>query len=625
MTSAAETIVVTLRLFAQVRQVVGEATILREVPTGTTAGDLAATLLAEHGLQGLVGSIVLAVDGDFADPGVVLHEGAWLSLVPPVSGGAPAAATPPVVSVIVTEEPLDAAAAVGAVTDPSAGGTVLFQGTPRDVDALDFEAHAELAERELARIGADLAARHGLHAIALHHRVGRVPTAEAALLVATSSAHRGPAFDAAREALDEIKRRVPIWKSEVVGETATLVDGETVTGVRTVADHLNEPEVAPGRAATAAAASSDALAASGASAGAAAVTSGTGPGGLTHIAADGSARMVDVSDKAVTDRHARAIATVRVAPSTAALIAAGDMPKGEVLATARLAGIMAAKRTAELVPLAHPLPLTKIDIDATVDAAAGQVQLESFARTTGKTGVEIEALTAVVIAALTVYDMVKAIEQQASIEGVRVVEKAGGRRDFDARPAVARPASAPIPSAAGRSTPAAGRSHAAETAPLTIAALHVSTSRTAGRAPDRSRAALAAFAERAGWTVVHEDMVSDDQAGIAAALRTAAAVPGVELVLTLGGTGMTPDDVTPEATADVLDREAPGLAEALRAASMAKTPMASLSRGRAGTIGRVVVVNLPGSPKAIAELEPLLTAVLPHAVAQARRATPLAG
>ncbi|MBJ7470250.1 MAG: bifunctional molybdenum cofactor biosynthesis protein MoaC/MoaB, partial [Solirubrobacteraceae bacterium] len=542
------------------------------------------------------------------------HEGAWLSLVPPVSGGAPEPAAVPGVSVVVTEAPLDAAAALAAVSDPGAGGTVLFQGTPRDVDALDFEIHAELAERELTRIGADLAARHGLHAIALHHRFGRVPAAEAAILVVAAAAHRGPAFEAARDALDEVKRRVPIWKTEVVGEDTTPVDGEVVAGVRTVADHLGARPDAT-------------IAHDGAAPGTPGLDPGTapGPGGLTHLAADGSARMVDVSDKAITDRRARAIATVRVTPSTAALIAAGNMPKGEVLATARLAGIMAAKRTAELIPLAHPLPLTKIDVSATVDQVAGEVHLEGFARTTGKTGVEIEALTAVLIAALTVYDMVKAIEQQASIEGVRVVEKAGGRRDFSVDGAgsggraAARSAHQAGGAASDQRPTMASPVHQREAMPLTIAAVHVSTSRTAGRAPDLSRAALAAFTARAGWTVAHETMVSDDRAGIAQALRDAAAMPGVELVLTLGGTGLTPDDVTPEATLDVIDREAPGLAEALRAASMAATPMASLSRGRAGTLGAVVIVNLPGSPKAIAELEPLLTAVLPHAVAQAGR------
>ncbi|MDO9352141.1 MAG: cyclic pyranopterin monophosphate synthase MoaC [Solirubrobacteraceae bacterium] len=602
MTSAA-TITITLRLFAQVRRSAGVSTVERAVPAGTRAGELAATVLEELGLEGLAGSIVLAVNGDFSDPDVVLRDGEWLSMVPPVSGGAPDAdgptLAPGLVDVRITEEPLGADAALAAVSSRAAGGTVLFQGTPRDVDALEFEAHAELAERELRRIGASLLERHGLTAIALHHRLGLVPVGENAILIAAASPHRGPAFAAAAEALDEIKSRVPIWKAEVVGDARAPVEGEVVSGVRTVAeaaagdDIVSEPPVAVAVAATA---------------GPTAV--GDPAPTLTHVDADGAARMVDVSDKAITDRTARAVATVRVSPRTAHLVATGSGPKGEVLATARLAGIMAAKRAAELVPLAHPLPLTKVDVSASVDEEAGLVHLEGFARTTGKTGVEIEALTAVLVAALVVYDMVKAVEQHAIIDDVRVVEKAGGRRDFK----VDRPALASPPKDGEEAA-----SHAPTRRPLAIAAIHVSTSRTAGTRPDAARPALAAFAERTGWTVVHETMVADDRAAIAEAIRDAASGPGVEAVFTLGGTGVTSDDVTPEATGDVIERTIDGLAEALRAASLAITPMAALSRGIAGILGETVVVNLPGSPKALAELEPLLSAVLPHAAAQARR------
>jgi cyclic pyranopterin phosphate synthase len=284
---------------------------------------------------------------------------------------------------------------------------------------------------------------------------------------------------------------------------------------------------------------------------------------------------------------------------------------------------MAAKRAADLVPLAHPLPLTKVDVQASVDEASGIISLEGFARTTGKTGVEIEALTAVLIAALVVYDMVKAVEQHAVIDDVRVVEKVGGRRDFQVDPSRPALGAATQPVPAGSPGPAAGSAdpaHQPGRLPLTIAAVHVSTSRTAGTRPDRSREALAGFAERTGWTVAHEVMVTDDRASIAAALREAVAAPGVEAVLTLGGTGVTLDDVTPEATADVIERPIAGLAEALRAASLQITPMAALSRGIAGSVAQTVIVNLPGSPKALAELEPLLRAVLPHAVGQLRRA-----
>ncbi|MDQ8043177.1 MAG: molybdopterin-binding protein [Patulibacter sp.] len=155
-----------------------------------------------------------------------------------------------------------------------------------------------------------------------------------------------------------------------------------------------------------------------------------------------------------------------------------------------------------------------------------------------------------------------------------------------------------------------------------MAAVHVSTSRTAGTRPDRSRGALAGVAARTGWTIAHETMVADDRAAIAAALREAAAVEGVQAVLTLGGTGVTIDDVTPDATAEVIDREIPGVADALRAASLQITPLAALSRGIAGALGDVIIVNLPGSPKALAELESLLSAILPHAAGQLSRPAP---
>ena len=128
--------------------------------------------------------------------------------------------------------------------------------------------------------------------------------------------------------------------------------------------------------------------------------------------------MVDVGAKPDDRRRARARAVVRMSPETAATVARGDAPKGDVLGTARIAGIQAAKRTAELIPLAHPLPLTFVDVEAAIDSRAGTVTLESEARTTGPTGVEMEALTACAVAALTVYDMVKGIERGVTIEQV---------------------------------------------------------------------------------------------------------------------------------------------------------------------------------------------------------------
>lgn len=150
-------------------------------------------------------------------------------------------------------------------------------------------------------------------------------------------------------------------------------------------------------------------------------------GDLTHIGEDGSARMVDVGDKEQTDRRAVAEAIVRMSPETARAVEAGDGPKGEVIGTARIAGIQAGKRTWELIPLAHPVPLAFLDVTAEIDAAGGTVTLRAEARTRDRTGIELEAMTACAVAALTVYDMVKGLERGVSVERVELVAKSGGR------------------------------------------------------------------------------------------------------------------------------------------------------------------------------------------------------
>jgi cyclic pyranopterin phosphate synthase len=148
---------------------------------------------------------------------------------------------------------------------------------------------------------------------------------------------------------------------------------------------------------------------------------------LTHLDSVGAARMVDVGEKPESERRAVAEATVSLSAETAAAVERGDAPKGDVLGTARLAGIQAAKRAAELIPLAHPLPLTYVDVRGHIDAGGGTVVLEAEARTVARTGVEMEALTAAAVAALTVYDMVKGLERGVEIASVRLLEKSGGR------------------------------------------------------------------------------------------------------------------------------------------------------------------------------------------------------
>ncbi len=148
---------------------------------------------------------------------------------------------------------------------------------------------------------------------------------------------------------------------------------------------------------------------------------------LTHLDEQGTARMVDVGAKPESERLAVAQGTVYMQPETLRLIREGALKKGDVLMVARLAGIMAAKKTSDLIPLCHPLPLTHIDVDLTLDESANAVRISATARTVGKTGVEMEALTAVSVAALTVYDMAKAVDRAMRLSDIRLVEKRGGQ------------------------------------------------------------------------------------------------------------------------------------------------------------------------------------------------------
>jgi len=148
---------------------------------------------------------------------------------------------------------------------------------------------------------------------------------------------------------------------------------------------------------------------------------------LTHFDAQGQAHMVDVAAKAETHRVAVATGTIRMAPATLALIASGSASKGDVLGIARIAGIQGAKRTAELIPLCHPLPLTRVAVEFTLDKTASCVHCQATAETHGRTGVEMEALTAVQVALLTIYDMCKAADRGMVMDGVRLLEKRGGK------------------------------------------------------------------------------------------------------------------------------------------------------------------------------------------------------
>ncbi|MET4781647.1 bifunctional molybdenum cofactor biosynthesis protein MoaC/MoaB [Glaciihabitans sp. UYNi722] len=317
--------------------------------------------------------------------------------------------------------------------------------------------------------------------------------------------------------------------------------------------------------------------------------------GLSHLDSDGRARMVDVGDKSVTARTATATGRFITRPDVVAMVRADHLPKADVLATARIAGISGAKKTSELIPLCHQIALSSVKVD--FELGENSILITATARTTGQTGVEMEALTAVTVAGLTLHDMVKAVDPAATLTDVRLEEKTGGKRGHWTRDGSIEP---------DRTKPQVPR-------PSTAAVIVASTAGAVGAREDTTGPAIAEWFRARGYSVDAVTVVADaDIAGELA--RVVATAPAV--IITTGGTGMSPSDRTPEATSAILDREIPGVAEAIRARGLTVTPKSALSRGLAGTAGDTVIVNLPGSTGGVKDGLAVLDGLLEHLVAQ---------
>jgi cyclic pyranopterin phosphate synthase len=278
--------------------------------------------------------------------------------------------------------------------------------------------------------------------------------------------------------------------------------------------------------------------------------------------------MRDVSPKSNTLRTARAIADLKVSPATIRAVRSGKVPKADPLAVARVAGIQAAKNTSLLIPYCHQVPLDYVGIEFKLTNAS--ISIATEVKAIWKTGVEMEALVAASGAALTVYDMLKIIDESMEIISVRLVEKTGGKSQIKET----------------------GRG-------LKAAVLVISDTVSAGNKKDVSGKVLVKMLRAFKVQVVEYRILPDDRDRIETELVRLADNERVDLIATTGGTGVSPRDVTPEATMRVIEREVIGVEELLRSYGQQRTPFSMLSRGMVGVRGKTLIMNLPGSIKGV--------------------------
>jgi cyclic pyranopterin monophosphate synthase len=290
------------------------------------------------------------------------------------------------------------------------------------------------------------------------------------------------------------------------------------------------------------------------------------------VMGDNLGGMFDISDKSDTLRLASAQATIKITPLTAKLIKEGKTPKGNIFDAARIAATLAAKRTSDLIPYCHTIPIDDVKIHFSFNENANAIEIKAQVKTVWKTGVEMEALTAVSVGSLTIYDMLKPIDESLSIESIKVVEKQGGSKNLlqgDTR----------------------GR--------FTAAVLVSSDSR--GYKEDKSGKVIVNKLKEIGFEIIEYKVVADDTEVIESSLKRFCDELRVNLVVTTGGTGVGRRDNTPEATKKIIQKELAGVEETLRCFGQRRVPSSMLSRGVSGVREKTVIVNLPGSARAVSQ------------------------
>ncbi|MBI2605881.1 MAG: bifunctional molybdenum cofactor biosynthesis protein MoaC/MoaB [Deltaproteobacteria bacterium] len=326
---------------------------------------------------------------------------------------------------------------------------------------------------------------------------------------------------------------------------------------------------------------------------------------------DSNFKMIDVGEKAVTRRRALACGEIRMGGVAFDLLAAGKLPKGDPLVLCEVAGVMAAKKTADWIPLCHPIPVEKARVRTELVRERTSVRVSCEVVTSAKTGVEMEALTAVSAALLTIYDLVKGTDPACEIGEIRLLEKDGGKSGAYRASAAGNRSSANGKRVAVTETETDARGEK-KLRGVTAAIITVSDRCSRGEAEDRSGPLLRGLLRDAGADVRKTALVPDDKALIAEAVEKLSA--SAALVVLTGGTGFGPRDVTPEALEAACDRMIPGFGELLRTKGAFHTPFSFLSRATAGICGRALVIAFPGSSKAVEEGWAALAELVPHAL-----------